>query len=72
MGHAEMHGLARRLRARADSVLLNDQPEQQRDLRQAADLLDILIHYRTEVRRAADSTTDEPTAQHLRELLGGL
>jgi len=71
MGHAEMHGLARRLRARADGVLLSDQPEQRTDLRHAADFIDILIHYRAELRRTADATEDESTEQHLRELLGG-
>jgi hypothetical protein len=42
LGQAEMSALAARLRARADSVLFRDQPEQARDLRQAADLIEIL------------------------------
>jgi hypothetical protein len=36
----EMRGLAKRLRARADSVLLRDQPEMQRDMQTAAALID--------------------------------
>jgi hypothetical protein len=36
----EMHGLAKRLRARADSVLLRDQPHQQNDMRIAACVID--------------------------------
>jgi hypothetical protein len=36
----ELSGLARRLNARAESVLLRDQPEQQSDMRQAARFLD--------------------------------
>jgi hypothetical protein len=35
-----MHGLAARLRARAESVLLRHQPEQHRDLITAAALID--------------------------------
>jgi hypothetical protein len=38
----EMRGLAHRLRARAQSVLLRDQPEQQRDLQTAAVLIERL------------------------------
>jgi hypothetical protein len=71
MGPAEMSGLARRLQARADSVLLRDQPEQQSDMRSAARLIEHLVHLRAEIRRAADSTGDESTERHLRELLGG-
>ena len=71
MGPAEMSGLARRLHARADSVLLRDQPEQQSDMRSAARLIEHLVHLRAEIRRAADSTGDESTERHLRELLGG-
>jgi hypothetical protein len=67
----EMHGLARRLHARADSVLLRDQPEQQSDTRTAARLIERLIHVLAELRRAADATEDEVTERHLRELLGG-
>ncbi len=67
----EMHGLARRLHARADSVLLRDQPEQQSDMRTAARLIERLVHLLAEIRRAADSTEDEATERHLRQLLGG-
>jgi hypothetical protein len=66
-----MHGLARRLHARADSVLLRDQPEQQSDTRTAARLIERLIHVLAELRRTADATEDESTERHLRELLGG-
>jgi len=71
MSPAEMHGLARWLNARADSVLLRDQPEQQSDIRMPARLIERLIHLQAEIRRAADSTDDEATERHLRELLGG-
>jgi hypothetical protein len=71
MGPAEMSGLARRLQARADSVLLRDQPEQQSDMRSAARLIERHIHMLAEIRRAADSTEDESTERHLREMLGG-
>lgn len=56
---AELSGLARRLSARADSVLLRDQPEQQSDMRQAARFLEELIRLRsgiTAARSALDST----------------
>jgi transposase len=68
---AEMRGLAARLRARAQSVLLRDQPEQQRDLRAAADLIDRLVHLLAEIRRLADEVRDEVEQQHLRHLLEG-
>jgi hypothetical protein len=71
MGPAEMSGLARRLRARAESVLLRDQPEQQRDLRAAAGLVDHLVHLRGEIQRLADEVKDEVEQQHLRHLLEG-
>jgi hypothetical protein len=71
MGPTEMSGLARRLNARADSVLFRDQPEQQSDMRTAARLIEHLVHLRAEIRRAADSTEDESTERHLREMLGG-
>ena len=56
---AELSGLARRLQARADSVLLRDQPEQQSDMRTAARFLEELIRVRSEVaaaRAALDAT----------------
>jgi hypothetical protein len=78
MGDAELSALADRLRNRADSVVMRDQPEQQRDLRAAASivltnasLIRRLAHLQSELRRAADETTDESTERHLRELLGG-
>jgi hypothetical protein len=70
MGQAEMHALAARLRARGDSVLMRDQPEQARDLRSAAALIDDLVRLRSEIRRLADEVRDEIEEQHLRELLG--
>ena len=71
MGPAEMSGLARRLHARADSVLLRDQPEQQSDMRAAARLIERHIHVLAEIRRAADTTEDESTERHLRDSMGG-
>jgi len=71
MSPAEMHGLARRLHARAESVLLRDQPEQQSDMRAAARLIERLVHLLAEIRYAADATEDESTEDYLRELLGG-
>jgi hypothetical protein len=71
MGPGELTALARRLRARADSVLMRDQPEQQSDMRAAARLIERHIHVLAEIRRAADSTEDESTERHLREMLGG-
>jgi hypothetical protein len=68
MGPAEMSGLARRLTARADSVLLRDQPEQQSDMRSAARLIERHIHVLAEIRRAADVTEDEST-EPLRRLV---
>jgi hypothetical protein len=78
MGQAEMQALADRLYNRAASVVMRDQPEQQRDLRAAASivltnvsLIRRLAHLQAELRRAADATQDESTERHLRELLGG-
>jgi len=67
----EMRGLAARLRARADSVLMRDQRHQAADLRQAATLIDQLASLTAEIRRAADATEDEATERPLREMLGG-
>jgi transposase len=72
MGPAEMSGLARRLRARAESVLLRDQPEQQNDMRAAARLIERLVHLQGEIQRLADEVRDEVEQQHLRNLLGDL
>ncbi len=71
MGPAEMSGLARRLHARANSVLMRDQPEQQSDMRMAARLIERLVHLLSEIKLAVDNTEDEATERHLRELLGG-
>jgi signal transduction histidine kinase len=49
----EMRGLASRLRARADSVLMRDQPEQQRDMRQAAALIEQLAALTAEILTSA-------------------
>jgi hypothetical protein len=67
----EMRGLAARLRARAGSVLFRDQPHQAADLRQAATLIEQLVHLRDGIRRLADEVRDEVEEQHLRHLLGG-
>jgi hypothetical protein len=45
----EMRGLAKRLRARADSVLLRDQPHQAADMRQAASLIEQFANLTAEV-----------------------
>ena len=49
----EMRGLAKRLRARADSVLLRDQPHQQNDLHQAASLIEQLANLTAEILTSA-------------------
>jgi hypothetical protein len=49
----EMRGLAKRLRARADSVWMNDQPHQAADLRQAASLIEQLASLTAEVLASA-------------------
>jgi hypothetical protein len=49
----EMHGMAKRLRARADSVLMRDQPHQAADLRQAASLIEQLANLTAEVLASA-------------------
>lgn len=65
MTPTELSGLARRLNARAESVVLRDQPEQQSDMRTAAQFLEELIRVRSEIQRAMDSTTDDVTRHHL-------
>jgi ABC-type sulfate/molybdate transport systems ATPase subunit len=72
MGQAEMSALASRLRARAESVLMKDQPHQASDMRTAAALLEQLAHLRTDIQRLADTVPDEVEQQHLRGLLEGL
>jgi hypothetical protein len=49
----EMRGLAKRLRARADSVLMKDQPHQAADLRQAASLIEQLANLSAEILASA-------------------
>ena len=49
----EMRGLAQRLRARAESVLLRHQPEQHRDLVTAANLIEQLADLAAEVLSSA-------------------
>jgi hypothetical protein len=53
MTPAELSTLAQRLRARADSVLMRDQPEQQRDLRAAAQVIDQLLQLHAKIRTSA-------------------
>jgi hypothetical protein len=69
----EVHALAKRLRARATSVILHDALSQQSDGVLAAGALVHLVTelqaLRGEIERAASSASD--MAQHLRELLGG-
>jgi len=48
-----MHGLAKRLRARAESVLLRHQPEQHRDLVTAASLIEQLASINAEILSSA-------------------
>jgi hypothetical protein len=49
----EMRGLAARLRARADSVWMNDQPHQAADLRQAAGLIEQFASLTAEILTSA-------------------
>ena len=49
----EMRGLAKRLRARADSVWMNDQPHQAADMRQAAGLIEQFANLTAEVLASA-------------------
>jgi len=49
----EMRGLAKRLRARADSVLMRDQPHQAADMRQAASLIEQLASLTAEILASA-------------------
>jgi hypothetical protein len=53
MSPADMHGLARRLRARAESVLLRHQPEQHRDLLTAASLIEQFASLNAEILSSA-------------------
>jgi hypothetical protein len=49
----EMRGLAKRLRARAESVLLRHQPEQHRDLETAASLIEQFASISAEILSSA-------------------
>jgi hypothetical protein len=53
MGPEEMRGLAKRLRARACSVLMKDQPHQAADMRQAASLIEQLANLTAEILTSA-------------------
>ena len=64
----EMRGLAKRLRARADSVWMNDQPHQAADLRQAASLIEQLANLTAEILTSA-AVIDGLT--RLLEVVGG-
>jgi hypothetical protein len=64
----EMRGLAKRLRARADSVLMRDQPHQAADMRQAASLIEQLANLTAEVLASA-AVIDGLT--RLLEVVGG-
>ena len=64
----EMRGLAARLRARADSVWMNDQPHQAADLRQAASLIEQLANLTAEILTSA-AVIDGLT--RLLEVVGG-
>ncbi len=68
MGPGELTSLARRLRARATSVFLRDQPEQQRDMLAAAQVIDQLLALHAEIRATA-AVTDG--IERLLELMGG-
>ena len=53
MAPEEMRGLAARLRARADSVLMRDQPHQAADMRQAASLIEQFANITAEILTSA-------------------
>jgi len=63
----EMRGLAKRLRARADSVLMRDQPHQQSDLRQAASLIEQLASLTAEILTSAALIDGSPGCLRSRE-----
>ncbi len=68
MTPAELTALAARLRNRANSVLMRDQREQQRDLRAAAQVIDQLLQLHAEIRATA-AVTDG--LSRLLEIAGG-
>jgi hypothetical protein len=53
MRPAEMKALAARLKARADSVLMRDQPHQAADMRQAATLIEQFANISAEILTSA-------------------
>jgi hypothetical protein len=53
MSPGELTELARRLRNRADRVVLRDCPEQQRDLHAAAVVIDQLVQLHADIRATA-------------------
>ena len=67
---AEAQALADRLRARATSVVLNDMPELQADLRLALRIISGFTNLHREIARAAESTHDAVIRRHLLDLLG--
>ncbi len=68
MSPDEFTALARRLRARAESVVLRDCPAQQSDLRAAAQVIDQLLELHSEIRATA-ALTDR--LSRLLDLTGG-
>jgi hypothetical protein len=67
---AEARALAERLHARAASVVLNDMPELQSDLRHAFRIISEFTNLRRELARTAESTDDVVIRRHLLDLLG--
>ncbi len=68
MSPAELSALATRLRNRAESVVLRDCPEQQRDMLRAAQVIDQLLELHTEIRATA-ALTDR--LSRLLDIVGG-
>jgi hypothetical protein len=66
----EMRALAARLRPRSESVLLRDQPEQQSDLKAAAQAIERLVDLKADIRWAADNTTDAVIRDYLQQREG--
>ncbi len=64
----ELTALARRLRARAERLVLRDCPEQQRDNLAAAQVIDQLLQLHAEI-RATVAMVDK--LQHLLQIVGG-
>jgi hypothetical protein len=68
MSPDELTALARRLRARAESVVLRDCPSHQSDLRAAARVIDQLVQLHAEIRATAAVIDD--LSRHL-AIVGG-